>query len=228
LGIAAVLANVPDPPRDSVTEVIGQLKGSVATLKAHATGEVAGRIVELADRMSECAAGILDLQRIRMGKLRLELHQVDLVELARNCATRYQQPTLRIVATDSATAPVLADRARLSQALATVIDRVVKSTTSGAVELRIGVREWSDGRPRLALTVGDVQPIVQEPRVGAQASGELELYVAREIVRLHRGELWVEQRGGGRGSSAPLIFPLDFSHGSHTVLAPGTACSRTA
>jgi signal transduction histidine kinase len=243
LGIAAVLAHVPNHRHDSVTEVTRQLKGSVATLKAHAarlelqaadqskddtTREVAGRIVELADRMAECVAAILDLQRIRMGKLRLEMRQLDLVQLARECAARCQQPSPRVVAAHSATAPVLADRARLGQALATVIDRIVKSSTSGAVELRVGVREWSDGRPRLALTVGDVQPIVQEPRVGAQASGELELYVAREIVRLHGGELWVEQRGGGRGSSALLILPLDFSHGSHTVLAPGTACSRTA
>jgi signal transduction histidine kinase len=243
LGIAALLAQMPDHPRDSIIEVTGQLKGSVATLKAHAarlelqaadqskseaTREVAGRIVELADRMAECVAAIMDVQRIRMGKLRLELHPVDLVELARECAARSQQPTARVVATDSAREPVLADRARLGQALATVIDSVVKSTTSGALELRVGVREWSDGRPRATLTVGDPQPIGQEPRVGAQAPVELELYVAREIVRLHGGDLWVEQRGGGRGSSALLILPLDFSHRSHTVLAPGTACSRTA
>jgi len=117
LGIAAVLAHMPDHPRDSVIEVTGQLKGSVATLKAHAarlelqaadqsnaeaTREVAGRIVELADRMAECVAAILDLQRIRMGKLRLEVHRVDLVELARECAARSQQRTPRVVATDSA------------------------------------------------------------------------------------------------------------------------------
>src|SRR5207302_7377734 len=83
LGIAALLAQTADHPRDSVTEVTGQLKGSVATLKAHAaqlelqaadqskseaTREAAGRIVELADRMAECVAAIMDVQRIRMGK----------------------------------------------------------------------------------------------------------------------------------------------------------------
>jgi signal transduction histidine kinase len=119
---------------------------------------------------------------------------------------------------------VLADRARLSQALATLIDSVVKSTTSGTVELRVGMREWSDGQPRATLTVGDAQSLNLEPRVGAEASVELDVYVAREIVRLHGGELWIEQRGSG----ALLVLPLDFSHGSHTVLAPGTACSRTA
>jgi signal transduction histidine kinase len=243
LAIAAVLAHMPDHPRDSVTEVTGQLKGSVATLKAHATRlelqtadqsnaeatrEVAGLIVELADRMAECVAAILDVQRIRMGKLHLEMRQLDLVELVRECVKCYEQPTPRIVTTASCKQPVLADGARLSQALATVIDSLVRSTTSGTVELRVGVREWSDGRPRAALTVGDPHPISQEPRVGVQGPVELELYVAREIVRLHGGELWVEQRGGGRGSSALLILPLDFSHRSHTVLASGTACSRTA
>lgn len=243
LGIAAVLAHVPDHPRDSVIEVTGQLKGSVATLKAHAarlelqaadqsnaeaTREVACRIVELADRMAECVAAILDLQRIRMGKLRLDVHRVDLVELTRECAARSQQPSPRVVVTDSANALVPADRARLGQALTTVIDSVVKSNTRRTVELRVGTREWSDGRPRATLTVGDQFPIGHEPRVGARASIDLELYVAREIVRLHGGELWVEQRGGGRGSSALVILPLDFSHRSHAVLAPGTACSRTA
>ena len=108
-----------------------------------------------------------------------------------------------------------------------MINSVVKSTTSRAVELRVGVREWSDGQPRATLTVGDPPPIGLEPRVGAPASVELDLYVAREVVRLHGGELWVEQRGGGRGSAALLILPLGFSHRSRTVLAAATACSRT-
>jgi signal transduction histidine kinase len=242
LGIAAVLAQMPDHPHDSVTEVTGQLKGSVATLKAHAgrlelqaadqsraeaTREVAGRIVELADRMAECVAAILDVQRIRMGKLRLEMRRVDLVELARECAARNQERATRVLASDAAE-PVLADRARLGQALSTVIASVGKSTLSGTVELCAGVRQWSDGRPRATLTVGDSPPTHHEPRIGAQQSVELDLYVAREIIRLHGGELWVEQRGGGRGSGALLILPLEFSHSSHTVLAPGAACSRTA
>jgi signal transduction histidine kinase len=242
LGIAAVLAQMPDHPRDSVTEVTGQLKGSVAMLKAHAarlelqaadqskaeaTREVAGRIVELADRMAECVAAILDVQRIRMGKLRLEMRRVDLVELARECAARNQQPGTRVLASEPAE-PVLADRARLGQALTTVIDSIGRSTLSGTVELRVGVRKWSDGRPRATVTVGDSPPSHQEPRIGPQPSVELDLYVAREIIRLHGGELWVEQRGGGRGSGALLILPLEFSLSSHTVLAPGAACSRTA
>ena len=137
LGIAAVLAHIPDHPRDSVTEVTGQLKESVATLKAHAarlelqaadqsqaeaTREVAGRIVELADRMAECVSAILDVQRIRMGKLHLEMREIDLVELVRECASRCQ-PTPRVVATDWVNEPVLAyspgnpERAQLKEAL---------------------------------------------------------------------------------------------------------------
>ena len=56
---------------------------------------------------------------------------------------------------------------------------------------------------------------------------DLELYVAREIMRLHGGELWAEQRGPGEGVVALISLPLDFPPRSHAVLAHGAACYPT-
>jgi hypothetical protein len=50
---------------------------------------------------------------------------------------------------------------------------------------------------------------------GCQSGLDLELFVAREIMRLCAGELWAEPHG----SASMLVLPLEFSGFSHTILA---------
>jgi hypothetical protein len=118
---------------------------------------------------------LLEVQRMRLGKMPLELLEVDLIDLA---------------------------------------------------------RDWADGRPRAILRVRDADrdlPTDDLPRMPAsQTSLDLELDVAREVMRLHGGDLWAEQHrpASGGGGTAIVVLPLHFSRRSHAVLARGAGCSR--
>jgi signal transduction histidine kinase len=225
LGIAALLAQMTEQQEDVLTKVARQLKAPVATLRAQAArledqasagrcgADVARRIVEQADVMSEWVAAILDLQRIRLGKLPLDIQDVDLVEVARECADD--------VHTSPGTGQVRVhgDAARLRQALHSVLERVARRVVNSAIELRVEVKD-----SRAFVCVGDAeQPVCAEdqpPTAATQRAFDLDLYVARELLRLHGGELWSDQLP----NAAVVVLPLDFSFDSHTVLASSTAC----
>ena len=42
----------------------------------------------------------------------------------------------------------------------------------------------------------------------------LGLYVARQVARAHRGDVWADSRGKGQGSTFYLALPLDFASAS--------------
>jgi signal transduction histidine kinase len=250
LGIGALLAQRPERRRDPLSDLAQRLKSPVATLRAQAaslelqasrqsSAEVARCIVAQADVMSEWVSAILDVQRIRLGKLALDLQQVDLIELARACAQQVQESTGDVQITVASGAvqsqTVYADAGRLREVLVSVLQKAVTGASGGTVELRVDVAD------RIAITVCEPgttcafdDPLrepsgslrePQDPRQTGQfndAIVDLDLYVARELTRLHGGELWRQE------SAIVLVLPLDFSHRSHTVLARPAACSPTA
>jgi K+-sensing histidine kinase KdpD len=241
--MAALLANRPQRQADVVTDVARQLKAPVATLRAQAirlelragghteadaTREVASHIVQQADRVSEWVAAILDVQRIRLGKLPLEPGPVDLVDLAATCIDTVQQsvdgPAITLVAHEPRQV-VNADSARLSRVLVSILHYVADNATSSAIEVRLERSLWA-GTPCAVVSVGDHTCVSGD--ASAALDLDLDLYVARELCRLHDGELWVTTSESGCPGLICLALPLDFSPGSHAVLAPATASSPTA
>lgn len=253
LGIASLLTQVPEQTHqaDMLNVVARQLKAPVATLRAHAerlqsqvdgqhqvesAREVAGHIAEQADIMAGWVGALLEVQRIRLGKVPLELLEVDLIELARVCAANVQAAAgesveVHFLSGGRASWPVLADPGRLGRVLECLLASMARQSAEHALELRIEARDWADGRPRAILRVRDAgrdMPTDDLPRVpDSQTSLDVELYVAREVIRLHGGDLWAEQRspGSGGGGTAIVVLPLHFSRRSHAVLARGAGCS---
>ena len=248
LSIAALLAQMPEHDEGMLNVVARQLKAPVATLRAHAarleeqaanptesetTREVASRIVEQADLIAEWVSAILDVQRIRLGKLQLVMMRLDLVKVARQAIAQLEDPKnteIRFLRSGPACEPVLADSERLCQVLGSVLRRAVMEAAGRAVELRVTRCDWADGRPRALVSVGepghdvsdeDVQRMLSRHR---ELDQDLDLYVARELVRLHGGELGTD---GRRGGVTVVVLPVEFSHRSHAVLAPGRPCSPT-
>jgi signal transduction histidine kinase len=251
LGIASLLAQMPEQSQqEGLLHVVArQLKVPVAALRAHAerlqlqvddqlqdeaAREVAGHIVEQADIMAEWVAAILEVQRIRLGKIPLELRVVDLVELARACAADFQDAAsnvkIHVVADGSTTWPVLADHSRLRRVLECLLGSMARQSATRSLELHIVADNWPDGRPRAILRLREAGRARHTDdlleMLGCQTELDLELYVAREIIRQHGGDLWAEHHSPGGGSVALMILPLNLTRRSHVVLAHGTACSR--
>jgi signal transduction histidine kinase len=260
LGMAALLAQMPeheDPlrvpggslrePQEGMLNVVArQLKAPVATLRAHAarleeqaahptesetTREVASRIVEQADLMAEWVSAILDVQRIRLGKLQLTKTRLDLIKFARAAVDELADEgatEIRFLRSGPSSEPVLADGERLSQVLGSMLRRAVAHAHGRAIELRVTRRDWTGDRPHAVVSVGEVGRDVSDDdferilRSHRELDQDLDLYVAREIIRLHGGELGTDR---GLGGATIVVLPVEIPHRSHAVLARGRPCS---
>ncbi len=170
-------------------------------------------------RLADLVEALLDLSRIRLGRMELVREQVDVSELAREVAAPYQADldlargsSIRVVAPE----PVIAslDRVRIEQVLANLLGNAVKFGEGKPVEVRVersaggvrvevvdrGVGLPADQAERIFGRFERAAPAHHYPGLG------LGLYVAREIVESHGGR--IRARGEpGKGASFEVVIP---------------------
>ena len=175
---------------------------------------------EEVDRMTGIVESLLTLARIDEGGLRLHRTAVALSEVAGDVTAKLRPlaDAKHIhLAVEGDGAIVQADRDRLYQAVANLVDNAVKYTGPGGdVVVSIWARDDESG-----LTVADSGPGIPKnvlPRIfdrfvrvdaaRARAGGGsgLGLAIFREIVEVHGGRVWAESELG-RGSSFSFALP---------------------
>ena len=167
---------------------------------------------------------ILDVSRIIMGKVRLEVKEVDLpavieaaVDAVQPAAEAKEIRLLKVL--DSRASPVHGDPARLQQVVWNLLTNAVKFTPRGGkVEVLL---ERSDSTAKLTVRdtgLGisqDFLPHVFERFRQADASVSrktgglgLGLAIVRHLVELHGGTVNVESEGEGKGATFTVLLPL--------------------
>jgi signal transduction histidine kinase/ActR/RegA family two-component response regulator len=167
---------------------------------------------------------LLDVSRVITGKLRLDIRQVNLVDLVRG-AVDAMRPALaakgiRLETTiDPDAGPIAGDAERLQQVVWNLLSNATKFTPEGGrVQLRLG-RSGS----HLEMVVTDTGvgiareflPYVFE-RFRQQEGGTrrrygglgLGLAIVRHLVELHGGSVAAESEGEGRGATFSVILPV--------------------
>ncbi len=180
-----------------------------------------GRLAESANRLATLTDDLLDVSRLRLGRLPLRLAPLDLSELACTVAARYADrsqgrgaPTV----TGSEGCVVVADRDRIEQVLGNLLDNAVKySPEGGQIAIRVGPE--GDG---VAVTVRDegiglppgMEEVIFEPfgRAGNATALHLPglglgLYLCRELVERHGGRIRAESTGEGQGTTVTFWLP---------------------
>lgn len=177
-------------------------------------------IVRQSDRIDALVRDFLDASGLRWGRVALSLERIDLPalvaeEVARKAATTTKH---RLVMSRRDPAWVNGDRDRLTQVVESLLDNAIKfSPRGGEVEVRVvreenravvSVRDWGVGIPK------DRQAHVFERFYRAHIGTPYDygglgvgLYISREIVRRHGGEMWFESQEG-RGSTFYFSLPL--------------------
>jgi signal transduction histidine kinase len=167
---------------------------------------------------------LIDIARITAGKLSLEKRPIELAPCLRT-AVQMIEPraaaknhTLTLELRDTFP-PLLADPVRLQQVMANLLDNAVKFTPA---EGRITLSAWLDGG-QVFLEVVDsgrgIEPSyltrIFEPFWQADLSSRrqhggsgLGLAIARQIARLHDGELHAANVNAGPGARLIFRFPL--------------------
>jgi PAS domain S-box-containing protein len=183
-----------------------------------------GRMADVCDkaitRLAHLIDDLLDISRIEMGKLSLSYETFDLAELARELVERYRS---EILASGSpvgvqADGPVVGsfDRLRVEQVVLNLLTNALKYGARKPVEIRVGI----DG-DRARITVRDqgigiarkdhsriFDRFERVEGSGGNIGGlGLGLYITRQIVQAHGGEIGVESASAG-GSTFTVTLPI--------------------
>jgi two-component system, OmpR family, sensor histidine kinase KdpD len=182
--------------------------------------ELAAIIDEETDRMNQLVTEAVRMSQIDAGKIRLEREPIDVAQLLKKILENFESQaagrSMRL--NPSANLPrVSADPELLSLALRQVIDNALKYSPPASP---IGIVADLEG-DRVVIRVHDRGPGVPERererifdkfyRRGAvrdRVPGTgLGLYIAREILRTHGGDLWIESEPG-EGSEFCAALPV--------------------
>ena len=169
-----------------------------------------------ADKLRSLVDRLMDVSRIRSGRIDLDLAPTDVITLARNLALELAETTGREIAVQgpaSSRDPVRVDPVRIEEVLTNIIDNAIKyAPADKPIDL-----ELADEPTRIRVAVSDRGPGIPaedrdrifEPfhRLSTQTRGVgLGLHIAREIMNLHGGSLTVAERPGG-GTTFAITLP---------------------
>ncbi len=224
----AMLAHELRNPLAPVTNAVRLLQeyGADARLRERAL-QAAGRQVR---HMSRLVDDLLDVSRVRSGKVRLRKDTVDLVQVVREAVQTVDElVTSRrhtlVVSLPEARLGVDGDAVRLAQVVENLVANAAKYTDPGG-HLRVAltregdlaVLSVQDDGIGLApeLAGGIFEPFVQAEQGVDRSRGGLGigLSLVKSLVEMHGGTVRVESPGPGRGSTFTVRLP---------ALPPGAA-----
>jgi two-component system, OmpR family, sensor histidine kinase KdpD len=184
---------------------------------SHDTNELLSIINEETDRLDSLVTEAVRMSQIDAGKIRLERASVPVEELLDPAIASFgNRADGRIQRAETAVDTIYVDREMILLALRQLIDNALKYTPPTTM-----IRVWADRRDdRVVIHVADQGPGIPEAdrdhifekffrrqRVRDMVPGSgLGLHIAREIARMHGGDLWVAGAEGG-GSEFGLALP---------------------
>jgi len=207
---------------------LSPIRSAAALLGASCTPElnrfVGGLLERQTARASRLVDDLLDVARIRTGKLRLERAQVDLAEVVAAAAETCRPGMVakgQVLTLDVPAQPVWVDgdAMRLVQVLNNLLNNASRYTPSGG-DIRLGLR--SDARQAtvvvsdtgIGIAAPDLHRIFDpyfrhELAAGLDATGMgLGLSIVRELVLAHGGRVAARSDGPGCGSRFEVSLDL--------------------
>jgi signal transduction histidine kinase/ActR/RegA family two-component response regulator len=219
------LARLAHELRNPLAPIVNALHllGRVGTAGPNAS-ELQAIISRQARRLGTLVDDLLDVSRIRLGKLTVNLEPVDLREIARRCfealqlSDQVEGHTLSM-SLPSEPVPVNGDPARLEQVVANLLNNAVKYTPEGkpiyltvermATEAILSVRDSGigiapDTLPHVFKLFTQADGAVPLARGGLG----LGLALVRALVERHGGVVTAASAGIGHGSTFTVRLPL--------------------
>ncbi len=205
----------------------GSSKGT-SELNFEEANLILDRVIYQINRMNKLIDEMLDITRIRGELFQLKIRKnVDIVELARRVIEQYTNIAGHPLTLETSQEAIAGnwDETRIEQVLNNLVSNAIKYSPPGKPVV-IGIERHSGGEggrsDEVVVWVRDQGPGISEEKQAhvfdrfyrvqddKQSSIEglgLGLYIAREIVALHGGRMWVESKEGA-GSTFYFALPL--------------------
>ncbi len=187
--------------------------------------DFAKKIEESVNNLLVLIEEFMDYRRIEEGKLELHFEEVEIIslikEIVNNLNLLAKQKNLELsFETNLEQMIIKVDKVRFSQVIQNLIDNAIKYTPQGWVKVKV----YSKDHKELIIEVSDsgigmskelqsklFGEFVRDPSIKKEIIGTgLGLYIAKNIVEAHKGTIWAESEGEGKGSKFYIKLPLDY------------------
>jgi signal transduction histidine kinase len=186
---------------------------------------------------------ILNASRIERGKMEFLFGKTDILELAQVTYEQLQplamekKQKLVFVAPKTKIPTMMADKEKLRQVMNNLIDNAIKYTPSGGTitvslskikgEAQFQVADTGKG-----ISPQDQQAIFKKYSRGKESIKQsaglgLGLYVAEVIIAQHKGKIWAESDGEGKGSRFIFSLPIKNDLKATTLFDFNTSSTET-
>jgi len=214
-----------------------QLKSPLTAIRGYASmvldgsfGKVPAKMTEAVDRIEKSSGSMVDviedflnITRIEQGRMKYDFVPLDLRDLVKELVDELD-PTIKTSGlefkVDMPKEPmtVVADKGKLRQVILNLIDNAVKYTPKGFVHVKVertdghilfSTKDSGIGIPKefVIHMFGKFNRADNSKRIQANGSG-IGLYLAQEILKAHKGRIWAESEGDGKGSTFFVELPV--------------------
>lgn len=205
------------------------LEGSYGKVSEATRGAV-DKIFRSSQQLVLTIGDFLDISHIEQGTMQYDFAPLDIKELIsslanefkttiENSTDKFKALEISFEADEKENFIVSADRNKIRQVVSNLIDNSVKYTPSGFVKIQLskipengnvlikiedsGIGISSETISNLFKKFGRAKGFSS---MYANGSG-LGLYVAKEIIKVHKGKIWAESEGEGKGSRFYVELP---------------------
>lgn len=188
--------------------------------------DATGKILESSRQLVLMIDDFLDISKIEAGKMSYEFSTFNLDDLIKKMVKGFldnnkkaRELNLKYI-TSNQDFPIRGDINKISQVVSNLLDNAVKYTPTGYINVHLDKNQKGDAA---ILTVKDTGIGISKETMAKlfqkfsrseksslfNTSGSgLGLYVAKRIITDHKGRIWVESDGPGKGSSFFVELPL--------------------
>ena len=213
INVAAHELRTPVQPILGLSEVLLSKKGNIEDYF-----DLVSAINRNAKRLQHLTEDILDVTRIESNTLILHKEEVDVCEKISNVIDdikdQINDPGKLRVVFNQPKNPVYvsADKTRLYQVIANLLNNAIKSTREGTISINVENKENSQVTISVKDTGAGISPEIA-PRLftkfvtTSDAGTGLGLYLSKSIVDAHGGKMWAQNNPGKVGATFGFTFP---------------------
>jgi signal transduction histidine kinase len=191
--------------------------------------EYAEVIHQNARREKDLVRDLLDISKLEAGEMKFEMEDVNITSILHQAVTdlslEAQQKNIKLKCTlQKSLPPVHGDTQRLTQVITNLISNALKFTEKGSITLtakrgtdtiQVSVTDTGMGIkkediPKLFTKFVQTQDYTTRKTRGTG----LGLAICKEIVQAHKGKLWVESKGVGKGATFRFTLPVAAGRGA--------------
>jgi signal transduction histidine kinase len=210
------------------------IKGYTALLLDGSYGEIPEGAKEPVERILKSSANLglvvddfLNLSRIEQGRMEYKFETVDMKDFLQDVVDEQQgviaqKKNLSLTFYTRGSGPFTAsiDRGKLKQVATNLVDNAIKYTPEGVIEVHLErddtagvIRFWTKdtgvgiAKETLPKLFEQFVRANNANTVNVMGTG-LGLYIAREIVNAHKGRIWADSEGEGKGSQFTVEIPI--------------------